>query len=62
MYKTTMNVFQFRVTLDLLVKLEVKAFLGKSESRDQKGPKETEVEEVLRVTGEIWEHQDTRET
>lgn len=48
--------------MDLLVKLEAKAFLGRSESRDQKGPKETEVEEVLRVIGEIWEHQDTRET
>jgi hypothetical protein len=60
-YKT-INLFLFRVTSDLLVKLEVKAFLGKSENPDQKGPKETEVEEVLRVTGEIWEHQDTRET
>jgi hypothetical protein len=57
-----MNLLLFRAMLDLLVKLEAKAFLGRSESRDQKGPKETEVEEVLRVIGEIWEHQDTRET
>lgn len=48
--------------MDHLVKLEVKAFMGKWESQDQKGPKGTEVEEVLKVTGEIWEHQDTRET
>jgi len=47
--------------LDRLVKLEVKVFLGKLESRVQKGPKETEVEEVLRVIGEIWEHRDTKE-
>jgi hypothetical protein len=46
--------------LDRLVKLEVKVFLEKSESWVQKGPKETEAEEVLRVIEEIWEHQDTR--
>jgi hypothetical protein len=48
--------------LDRLVKLEAKVFLEKSENRGQKGPKETEAEEVLRVIGEIWEHQDTRGT
>jgi len=48
--------------LDRLVKLEVKVFLEKSENRGQKGPKETEAEEVLRVIGEIWEHQGTRGT
>ena len=46
--------------MDRLVKLEVKVFLEKSESWVQKGPKETEAEEVLRVIEEIWEHQDTR--
>lgn len=61
-YKVIMNLFLFRAMLDLLVKLEAKAFMGKLESRDQKGPKGTEVEEVLKVIGEIWEHQDTRET
>lgn len=48
--------------MDRLVKLEVKVFLEKSENRGQKGPKETEAEEVLRVIGEIWEHQGTRGT
>jgi hypothetical protein len=48
--------------LDRLVKLEVKVFLEKSENQGQKGPKETEVEGVLRVIGEIWEHQGTRGT
>jgi hypothetical protein len=48
--------------LDLLARQEEKAFLGKSESRDQKGPRETEAEEVLRVIVEIWEHRDTKET
>jgi hypothetical protein len=46
--------------LDRLVKLEVKVFPEKSENRGQKGPKGTEAEEVLRVIGEIREHQDTR--
>jgi hypothetical protein len=44
-----------------LVKLEVKVFLGKSESRARKAPKEIEVEEVLRAIGEIWERLDTKE-
>jgi hypothetical protein len=48
--------------LDRPVKLEVKVFLEKSESRVQKGPKETEAAEVPRVIEEIWEHQDTRGT
>jgi hypothetical protein len=48
--------------LDHLVNLEVKVFLEKSENQGQKGPKETEAEEVLRVIEEIWEHQDTRVT
>jgi hypothetical protein len=50
-----------RATLDHLEKLEVKVFLGKSENRAQKAPKEIEVEEVQRAIGAIWEHQDTKE-
>jgi hypothetical protein len=46
--------------LDRPVKLEVKVFLEKLESRVRKGPKETEAEEVLRVIVETWEHQDTK--
>lgn len=46
--------------MDRPVKLEVKVFLEKLESRVQKGPKETEAEEVLRVIVETWEHQDTK--
>jgi hypothetical protein len=44
-----------------LVKLEAKVFLGKSESRARKAPREIEVEEVLRDIGAIWDHRDTRE-